>query len=344
MFNLQRIDSEITNKCNAACPLCPRTGKDGKPHEVITRNGLLDLDLKHIDNILLSNNGQNINSWTYCGNFGDPLMHDHALTFAQTVSEYGVRYQEFSSNGAMRSPKWWAELGRVPGVCVNFAIDGLEDTNHIYRVKTKWANIMANAEAFINAGGKALWTMLIFEHNEHQVDQCREFAKKMGFAEFLIKISTRKVIDQKQPDVQAKQYDFQLSKKINQNATIAAPIKNKFRPEAVNKGIERYPVKCMAIQKRQMYITPEGWIIPCCHVHSGMHRDAYGIAKAKDKFLEILDDNNVKYKLDNHSFDDIVASYRENIKVFELHWDKRLVPVCNRKCGSNLGNQVKRYE
>ena len=93
-----------------------------------------------------------------------------------------------------------------------------------------------------------------------------------------------------------------------------------------------------------MYVTPEAWIIPCCHVHSGMHKDVYGIAKAKDKFLEILDDNNVKYKLDNHSFDDIVASYRENIKVFDLHWDKRSVPVCNRKCGSNLGNQVKRYE
>ena len=47
--------------------------------------------------------------------------------------------------------EFWTEVCKLPGVAVNFAIDGLSDTNHIYRVKTNFDKIMINAEAFIKA-------------------------------------------------------------------------------------------------------------------------------------------------------------------------------------------------
>ena len=59
-------------------------------------------------------------------------MHPKILDIINLVSSYGIT-QRFDTNGGMRTPKFWSEVGKIPGVKVNFAIDGLEDTNHIYR-------------------------------------------------------------------------------------------------------------------------------------------------------------------------------------------------------------------
>ena len=50
---------------------------------------------------------------------------------------------------------------------------------------------MANAKAFIEAGGKARWKMIVFKHNEHQIDEAKLLAKDMGFWEFDKHVSTR---------------------------------------------------------------------------------------------------------------------------------------------------------
>ena len=67
--------------------------------------------------------------------------------------------------------------------CV-FSIDGLEDTNHLYRRNVKWEKVIENARSFITAGGKAHWDMLVFEHNKHQVDEAKSYANKLGFVWF----------------------------------------------------------------------------------------------------------------------------------------------------------------
>lgn len=48
---------------------------------------------------------------------------------------------------------------------------------------------MANAQAFIDAGGYADWDYLIFKHNEHQIDEAIALSKKMGFGNFYPKKS-----------------------------------------------------------------------------------------------------------------------------------------------------------
>ena len=52
---------------------------------------------------------------------------------------------------------------------VIFSLDGLEDTNHIYRVGVQFKKVMENTQAFINAGASAHWDMLVFKHNKHHV-------------------------------------------------------------------------------------------------------------------------------------------------------------------------------
>jgi hypothetical protein len=70
---------------------------------------------------------------------------------------------------------------------VTFSIDGLEDTNHLYRRNVNWNLLIENVKSFIDAGGTAVWDYLIFKHNEHQIDQAKQYSIDLGFKEFVPK-------------------------------------------------------------------------------------------------------------------------------------------------------------
>jgi hypothetical protein len=100
------------------------------------------------------------------------------------------------TNGGMRKPDWWEKMGKLFSNFSNrknnlweitFSIDGLEDTNHVYRRNVVWKSLMENVSAYINAGGSASWDYLIFKHNEHQLAEAKEFAEKMKFRTFVPK-------------------------------------------------------------------------------------------------------------------------------------------------------------
>ena len=74
---------------------------------------------------------------------------------------------------------------------MTFAIDGLEDTNHLYRRNVRWSKLMENIKAFTDAGGEATWAMLIFKHNESQIENCRSLSCTLGFRSFGIQQSAR---------------------------------------------------------------------------------------------------------------------------------------------------------
>jgi sulfatase maturation enzyme AslB (radical SAM superfamily) len=118
--------------------------------------------------------------------------------------------------------------------CV-FSIDGLADTNHVYRKNVNWDKLIANAEAFIAGGGSAHWDMLVYKHNQHQVDACEKLARDMGFKWFRAKVSKRPMIK-----------------------GLEAPI-NWSVPEQKTGAI-----KCHAIAEKSEYIDARGRKIPCC--------------------------------------------------------------------------------
>ena len=120
-----------------------------------------------------------------------------------------------------------------------FSIDGLEDTNAKYRVNVNWTKLINNAQAFINAGGSAHWDMLVYRHNQHQVDQCEQLARDMGFKWFRAKVSKRGFTDR-----------------------LEAPIGwNMPKTEAKS-------VDCHALKEQSMYIDAQGRESPCCWLGS----------------------------------------------------------------------------
>jgi len=194
MFNRDNVKSlhlETSSVCNAACPMCPREidpmfNKD---------TDAVSLSLEKIKSMFSDDFIHQLDNMFMCGNYGDPAAAPDCIKiFKHFRSINDKMYLGMHSNASLRSKEWWGELGTVlsrnDDYCV-FSVDGLSDTNHIYRVNTNFDKITENAISFINNGGKAIWDYIVFEHNEHQVEEARQLAKELGFIKFRIKVSRR---------------------------------------------------------------------------------------------------------------------------------------------------------
>ena len=123
----------------------------------------------------------------------DTLKEEKFLNY---LKQYNKPEIHIHTNGGMNGPKFFAELAECLKdfpfpTHVVFSIDGLEDTNHLYRRNVQWHKVMENAKSFIDAGGLARWRMIVFEHNAHQVEECERLAFSMGFKKFDIKLRVK---------------------------------------------------------------------------------------------------------------------------------------------------------
>jgi sulfatase maturation enzyme AslB (radical SAM superfamily) len=178
-----------------------------------------------------------------CGNFGDPAAAKDTLQIYQYFRAVNSKIVlGMNTNGGLRTKYWWQELAnnmKNKLDYVVFSIDGLEDTNHIYRKKVNWIKVMNNAAAFIKAGGSAHWDMLVYKHNQHQVDECEQLARDMGFTWFRAKVSRRGFTNR-----------------------LEAPIGWQL-PQVVSTQVD-----CHALREQSAYIDAQGNLSPCCWLGS----------------------------------------------------------------------------
>ena len=179
---------ELTNYCNAACPFCPR---------FVDSTDIVRPDLK-LDQITLEKFMkyfpvdvlQDLKRILFCGTHGDPMMARDLIEIVKYIrSSSPETMLIFHSNGGLRKPEFWEELGNLlkNNGRVTFSIDGLEDTNHLYRRNVKWSVLMENVKAYTSTGAQAYWDYLTFKHNEHQIEEARNLAKSLNFKNFLVK-------------------------------------------------------------------------------------------------------------------------------------------------------------
>jgi MoaA/NifB/PqqE/SkfB family radical SAM enzyme len=187
--NINHINAELTNYCNAACPMCARYFIDGvlNKERVNSQHTTLQFFKDKIGIKVISQ----LKVFTSCGNLGDGAMNPECLEIYQWIRSINPSCElRLHTNGGARNKEFWKEMAQIK-VGVTFAIDGLEDTNHLYRRNVRWAKLMENVKSFIDAGGSAQWEMLIFKHNESQIDACKVLSKELGFKNFNIKQSAR---------------------------------------------------------------------------------------------------------------------------------------------------------
>ena len=177
-LDLAKINSftfEPSTFCNLHCPQCPRYDTNGYLDKNLTQGHLsLDSMVKNFDLTKLPS----LQNVIFEGDYGDPMMNPEIDQFVNFFKD--IESIKLITNGSIRNKDYFANLATHKNLQVTFSIDGLEDTNHIYRINSNWNKTIANAKSFINAGGNATWKYIIFKHNQHQVDEARQLASELG--------------------------------------------------------------------------------------------------------------------------------------------------------------------
>lgn len=180
------LEVEMTTFCNASCGACDRNILGGPVNPMMP---LEHMSMETWKNLITAENLQNITAINLDGNFGDASMHPDLLEMLEYLLSVKTDLTlKISSNGGARSPEFWKNLSilmqEFSHHVMQFAIDGLSDTNHIYRRNVRWERLIENVTAFNDAGGNSLWRCIIFDHNKHQIEQMIETARFLKFQKF----------------------------------------------------------------------------------------------------------------------------------------------------------------
>lgn len=317
--DIRDIHLELTSKCQARCPMCPRRINGGALNPLMTLN---EITLEQFKEWFPVDFIKQLDSLFMCGNLGDPIIAQDCLKIFQYLRETNPAIRlSMNTNGSARSWQFWKGLAAV-GVHVRFGIDGIIDTHELYRVGTDWVKIIDNARLFINAGGEATWDMLVFKHNEHQVELCREMSERLGFKNFQAKHTSR-----------FKDGKFNVLDEAGKTVNILYPteLSKTFTSKVIN--IVPAEIKCKAVKYKQLYIGADGGVSPCCWL------DMSWQLPNQDNRINYMDEIGTFPNLNETTLTEIFDTGFFN--KIEATWADTPLMECSKQCGhfDKLGAQ-----
>ena len=342
--DIKTIHLEVTQNCQASCPMCDRNmnGKGINPHINLDELSLLDcVDIFPPEFI------KQLDTMYMCGNLGDPIVAKDTLEIFEYFRSHNPNmWLSMNTNAGAKNEEWWRQLAEVFGRmgAVIFSVDGLRDTNHLYRQGVVWDNVERNMRAFIDAGGRARWDYLIFEHNQHQVEEAEALANEWGCEKFMKK-KTGRFITQ---DSKKKESHQAVNRKGKETQELKKP-DAKYLNKALSKQdviINKYgtmdayydaaPIVCKVKKENSLFITAEGLALPCCWTAGRMYKWWHKDPKAEQiwNFIPdkgVLDARKGLSKVfDSGIFEDIQNSWSK-----PSCGDGKL-KVCSMKCGAEF--------
>ena len=294
---------ETTSKCTLECPLCDRTWFEKK----FKKRLLHEIDVDTIVNFVGKNNNLNL-----CGNNGDPIYHSRFLELCMKFKKNNNSLA-IETNGSAKTQNWWRQLAEVLDEkdSITFAIDGLENTNHLYRKNAKWDSIMTAVQTVVGKSFKTIWKFIVFKHNQHQIEQAKQKSKELGFDEFKV-IHSHRWGDRQDlmPDKKYTNNKFETQQKV-----VAEEVVGKMIPGCL---LEKDGI--------QMYIDSEGDFYPCCWMGSYRY-----------KYKSMFKPNEKKYNITNTNLQTIlndkkVKQFYESTKQFTSAHE-----CCKIHCGELNG-------
>ena len=301
------MDSEVwhiepTSKCILECPLCDRT----LFYQKFKNRELNEIDIERLINFF----SPAPKKVQMTGNNGDPIYHSKFHTLCSRLKEIGCDIK-ITTNGSKKNKDWWLKLSKIltKKDIVTFSIDGLRDTNKIYRINSDWDSIMEGVKILSDSPVNLEWKFLVFSHNELQIDEARTLATSMGMT-FRLEFSDRWWGDNTlMPSKKYvnDHYNFQRKELQGENQTA------KMIPKCLNR--EMIP-----------YIDSAGNFYPCCY--TGL----YGF-----RHKDIFDPRRKKFHISDHTAEEILKN-KEVIDFYERtkNYDSAS-KCCKIYCGVDNG-------
>lgn len=347
------VEIELTTRCNASCPQCSRNYFGAYTWPGLP---LLNADIEQIKISLTENILKGLTKIRLFGTYGEPCLHPKFLEFTEWLTQHTDASIIISTNGSLRTRRWWSKLAKIlrDQDRVIFCVDGLADTNHLYRKDTDFDKICENIISFNKAGGNSFWHYIVFEHNQHQVEEARALSKNIGCKDFAVKKTARFI------NKQHKKIDEfpVLDKTEKPTHWLKLPTIKKYRNPgyleydniiASSKDYERYlqntEISCVAQNICAFYISAEGHVLPCGWLadrfygfEAENHRDRQNLFDLINK-TGGLDSINIKF----NSVEDIV--FGEFFHAIEHSWNSKYkLERCSNQCGVGINAYKKSAE
>lgn len=347
MFNFHSINEyqiEITSYCNAACPQCPRNhlGVGVNPYMPLAH-----LSRAVIDQTFDTELCQRLKQVFFCGSYGDPIMHPDFLDVLRDFRSKSPRLWLYvHTNGGVHESDYWAEIARIMNGYgqIDFGIDGLADTLHLYRKNVKYSKAINNATAFIHAGGRAQWNFIVFRHNEYQVDLVRQLGKALGFHQVLIRKTGRflnhtTMTEMDSWPVAGAEHVLQPpSNDQYRNRSMLYLPELKKQHTNIKEYFDSTAIQCDALAGKKVAINAEGVVLPCNFFNHNLYdarfRDgslpganALSMVNGQNQVREFLEryglhnlnihNRSLPEIFANDFWQDLVASFNNSNRLFE---------------------------
>jgi MoaA/NifB/PqqE/SkfB family radical SAM enzyme len=279
-----KIRLDLGNYCNLDCPSCFRQAitKDYNKknntsyeyHPYLNNRYVTVDDVKTWFPVSFLN--KHVQNMLFDGASSEPTLNPH---FEEILSYFCDNVPEvtMSTNGSTRNVKWWEKIGKTK-LYPTFSIDSLKPNNNLYRIGSDTNKIIENMKAFISAGGKARLKMILFKHNQDEIEDFISFSNEIG-CDFDL-IPAFEFVNKTSYEVNYKGKTYLIEKNN---------LKERNKPyRELSSDPNDY---CILKTSKTIIVHSNGVIYPCCHIE-GQFFQIY-----EDFFI---DEANTKPNLDVH--------------------------------------------
>lgn len=335
--NVKEIELALTTHCNAACPQCPRNIYGGKTIDNLPK---VSWDLESFKNTFTLEVLNHVQHLYFCGTYGEPLACKDLLVISKYVKQVAPSIRlGVHTNGGLKGPDLFKKLAS----CVDFiafGIDGLADTNHLYRRNVVYSKVIANATAFIQAGGHAEWDFIVFRHNQHQVETARKLSKELGFSKFNIKRTSRffnkahKLVNSVPVQNTKGEYEYSIYAPTDlqyYNSNL-----DRWQELDVKNYLKTTCISCNSMNHNTLYVDESGFVFPCGWTSDRLY--GYEAEQTSDhkKIKQMMDNVGLKNTNVHHnSLENIVNGPWLQMLVESWTNENRL-ERCAVMCGSQI--------
>ena len=317
MFHNQisTIELELSTKCNARCPQCPRNFYGGAKWPTLPDN---DLSLSWIKEKIPSDVLQSVDEVKLCGTYGEPIFNKDIIEIIKYLKKFNITIV-LNTNGGVRNKNFWQQLASIltHDDKVYFAIDGMHDTHQLHRINVNLDTVIRNIRYFTEAQGNAAVTMCIFEHNQHQVKQVEDLCTELGVKDFSVKSTSRFITK-----------DYQKTDHLD-------VLDNTFEDLTYTNGC----IDCTSKRNGWVSIGADGFVMPCGFLLDRFY--GYEAEKSNDRqrLFDLMTSagGSEKANLNYTRFEDIVFSDSGWFQHIEKSWQQshtvlqRCYTLCNKK-------------
>ena len=319
---IHNVELELSSSCNSWCPSCPRFHMDNHTmyfnihaalNQQLTKDQLIQIINETVEEPIID----------IIGTVGDSMAHNDIEDMLNVIAQLRPRSTlSLHTNGGLKMPDLYSRIAPLFSKDKKwkmvFSIDGLEDTNSIYRNRVEWTRVMKNAQAFIDAGGVADWKCVDFDHIQHQKEHIQKLSERMGFNTCYFSENQdgagelEKVIRANGPDIVTDR-EHPEAREI-----IVKPLK--FIEVS---GIEP---KCEIDQ--YIHIRADGKVFPCCMIAAHAVDTNRSIRNSVEDHMQLSSGWN---DLNNHSFSEILSN--EKWKQVKSGYTDNPCWSCTHSCG-----------